>query len=262
MNNSFSTFSQLVISMALCMPRILAAFTVVPFLSPGYITGVTRNCIAVSFALILFPIIFPVVGNKNMSALVFLAIIAKEAVIGVALGYMMGLFFWGIQAIGQIIDYQRGAGVAEAYDPTFGGQMSPIGNLLMPLSMLLFFSSGGFLIFLSAIYESYQAWPIFSYLPIPSSKVAVFSLEKIDDYMEMILLLAAPLLIVMFISDMGMGLINRFAPQLNIFFLSMPIKSVLGVFCLIFYLPYFVNYLKKYLAQNADVFNLLKTVMQ
>lgn len=262
MSDSFSTFTQIVLAMALCMPRILAAFTVVPFLSQGYVTGVTRNCIAVSFAMILFPIIFPVVKDKNITALVFLAIIAKESVIGVALGYMVGLLFWGIQAVGQVIDYQRGAGVAEAYDPTFGGQMSPIGNLLMPLFIMLFFSSGGFLVFLSALYESFQAWPIFSYLPVPSSKVEIFSLEKIDEYMEMVLLLAAPLLILMFISDIGMGLINRFAPQLNIFFLSMPIKSVLAILLLILYLPYFITYLKNYIVQNANVLNILKMVMQ
>ena len=262
MSDSFSAFTQLVLAVALCMPRILAAFTVVPFLSQGYVTGVTRNCIAVSFSLILFPIIFPVVREKNISALVFLAIIAKESVIGAALGYMVGLLFWGIQAVGKIIDYQRGAHVAEAYDPSFGGEMSPIGNLLMPLFIMIFFSSGGFIVFLSAIYESFQAWPIFSYLPVPSSKVAIFSLNKIDDFMEMVLLLTAPLIILMFISDIGMGIINRFAPQLNILFLSMPIKSVLGILLLILYLPYFLFYLKNYIVQNANVLNILKIVMK
>ena len=175
---------------------------------------------------------------------------------------MVGLFFWGIQAIGKLIDYQRGAGVAESYDPVFGDQISPIGNLLMPLAMLLFFSSGGFLIFLSAMYESYQAWPIFSYLPIPSQRVASFSLEKIDDYMEIVVLLASPMLIIMFINDIGMGLVNRFAPQLNIFFLSLPIKSVLVILCLILYLPYLVSYIKNYIIQNANVYNILQMVMQ
>lgn len=248
--------------MALCTSRIIAAFTVVPFLSRGYVTGIARNSIAVSFALIVFPTIYPIIGDRYINALVFLGIIAKETVIGAALGYMAGLFFWGIQAIGQLIDYQRGAGIAEAYDPTFGGQMSPTGNLLMPLSMMLFFSCGGFLIFLSAIYESYQAWPIFSLLPVPSSAVALFSLEKIDNYMEMILLLASPLLIVMFISDIGMGLINRFAPQLNIFFLSMPIKSALAILCFILYLPFLVAFIKDYIVHDANVFKLLENVMQ
>jgi type III secretion protein T len=262
MNETFNLLSQMVLSWALCLPRILAAFTVVPFLSTGYVSGITRNCLGASFALILFPTVFPMVENEKISAIVFISILAKETVIGVGLGYMIGLFFWGIQAIGQVIDYQRGSGIAEAYDPTFGGEMSPIGNLLMPLAMLIFFSSGGFLVFLSAIYKSFQAWPIFSYLPIPGPKVAIFSLEKIDSYMKMVLIFAAPLLIIMFISDIGMGLINRFAPQINIFILSMPIKSVLVIFCFILYLPFLVNHLKKIIYQNANVFEILNTIMR
>lgn len=262
MNDFLSIITKLVLALALCLPRMLAAFTVVPFFSPDYISGVPRNCIALSFSLILIPIILPVVADQNISALIFLGVIAKETVIGIALGYITGLFFWGIQSVGHLIDRQRGASIAESFDPTFGDQMSPIGILLMPLSMLLFFLSGGFLIFLTAIYESYHAWPIFSLLPIPSSNSAIVILEKIDDYMQMIILLASPLLIVMFLTDLGMGLINRFAPQLNIFVLSMPIKSLLGIFCLICYLPFLESYLKRYIAQYADVFNVLKSVIQ
>ena len=94
MNESFSTLSQIVIAMALCLPRILAAFTVAPFLSPGYVSGVTRNCIAVSFALIIFPAIYPVLREGSISALAFFAIIVKESVIGAALGYVVGLCGW------------------------------------------------------------------------------------------------------------------------------------------------------------------------
>jgi type III secretion protein T len=262
MNDFLTHITQYVIGVALCLPRMLAAFTVVPFLNPGYITGVTRNSIALSFSLILFPSIYPLVLDGNISAIVLLAIIAKETVIGLSLGYIVGLFFWGVQAVGKLIDYQRGASVAESFDPSFGGGMSPLGSLLMPLAMLLFFVSGGFLMFLTALYESYQAWPIISLLPIPNPNAAIVILERIDDYMEMILLLASPLLIVMVLTDIGMGLINRFAPQLNVFFLSMPIKSVLAIFCIICYFPFLVAHLNKYIAQHADVFNLLKSIIQ
>jgi type III secretion protein T len=262
MNNLITFFPQIVISLALCSPRIIVAFTIAPFFSSEYVTGITRNCIAISFSLILIPTILPSVGDRDITLLVFLAIVAKEGAIGAALGYGVGLFFWGVQSIGQLIDYQRGAIVAETYDPFFGSQVSPMGHFLISLVMLIFFSTGGFLIFLSSLYESYQAWPILSYLPKPNASAAIFSLEKIDDFMEMVLLLASPIVIIMFLSDFGLGLINRFAPQLNIFFLTMPIKSALCVLFLILYFPVFISYLKNYLFQSADIFNMLKSVMQ
>jgi type III secretion protein T len=262
MNNLITIFPQIAIAIALCTPRIVVAFTVAPLFSPQFVTGITRNCIAVSFSLILFPTILPEVGQRDISMLVFLTVIVKEGLIGAALGYGVGLFFWGVQSLGHLIDYQRGAMVAEAFDPLFGSQMSPMGHFLISLAMLLFFSTGGFIIFLSSLYESYQAWPILSYLPKPKAALAIFSLEQIDDFMEMVFLLASPIVIIMFISDFGLGLINRFAPQLNIFFLSLPIKSALSILFLIVYFPFFISYLTKFLAQNADIFNLLKSVMR
>jgi type III secretion protein T len=249
-------------SVALCTPRFLAAFTIAPFFNPQLITGLTRNCIAISFALILFPIIFPSIGDRNLSMLAFFGIIAKESVIGVAFGFMIGLFFWGIEAIGGLIDRQRGADMAEVFNPVSGSQTTVMGNFLMQLSVLLFISADGFLIFLSAMYESYQIWPILSYLPKPGANYVPFFLERIDDFMEMTLLIASPVLIVMFLSELGLGLINRFAPQLNVFFLSMPIKSASALFILIIYFPFLVSYLKKLLAQHADVLKTLKLIMQ
>ena len=76
------------------------------------------------------------------------------------------------------------------------------------------------------------------------------------------MLLAAPMLIALFLSEFGLGLINRFAPQLNVFFLSMPIKSAVAVLILIFYFRFFISYLKTLLIQNADVLNALKFVVK
>ena len=55
--------------------------------------------------------------------------------------------------------------------------------------------------------------------------------------------ISAPVIIVMFLATLGLGLVNRTAPQLNVFFLSMPVKSALGVAMLIVYLPFIMDML-------------------
>jgi type III secretion protein T len=64
------------------------------------------------------------------------------------------------------------------------------------------------------------------------------------------IIIAAPVVIVMFIATLGLGLVNRTAPQLNVFFLSMPVKSGLGVAMLIIYLPFIMDMLI-YTKENA-----------
>jgi type III secretion protein T len=60
--------------------------------------------------------------------------------------------------------------------------------------------------------------------------------------MVLALLLAAPMLLAMFFAELGLALISRFAPQLQVFFLAMPIKSALGLFVMIVYAGTLFNY--------------------
>jgi type III secretion protein T len=262
MNEIIVPFQQIIITLALCTTRFLAAFMITPFFNPQLITGVTRNCIAVSFALILFPTIFPSVGNHTMSIAAFFGIIIKEAVIGTAFGFIIGFFFWAVEAVGSLVDRQRGAAMAATFDPATGSETTPMGHFMLQLAIVLFFSTGAFRLFLSTFYESYRVWPILSYLPKPDADFARFFLEKTDDFMQMALLLSAPMLITMFLSELGLGLINRFAPQLNVFFLSMPIKSALAILVLIVYMEFFISYMKELLAEYTDVLGILKFVIQ
>jgi type III secretion protein T len=86
------------------------------------------------------------------------------------------------------------------------------------------------------LFASYAAWPVVSFWPqVADPKFALFFLRQVDLIMYYTVLLAAPVVMLTFLTDLGLGLINRFAPQLNVFFLAMPIKSGLAIFVLVIY---------------------------
>jgi type III secretion protein T len=66
---------------------------------------------------------------------------------------------------------------------------------------------------------------------------------SLDGMLRDTVVISAPVLIVMFLATVGLGLVNRTAPQLNVFFLSMPVKSALGIAMLIVYLPFIMDML-------------------
>ena len=66
---------------------------------------------------------------------------------------------------------------------------------------------------------------------------------RVDGMLRTMVVIAAPVIIVMFLATIGLGLVNRTAPQLNVFFLSMPVKSALGIALLIVYLPFIMDML-------------------
>lgn len=254
-------FKNLIIAMSMCTPRLLTAFLIAPFFNSELITGVTRNCIVLTFSLITFPSMLAFIQTHDIGVGFVFASVIKEAIIGAFMGYLAGLFIYALAAMGHLFDYQRGAAFASLMDPATGTETSPMGALFTQLTITLFFTNGGFLLFLSGMYESYRVWPISSFWPRLDPQFASFFLAKLDEFTALALLLASPMLIVLFISELGLGLINRFAPQLNVFFLAMPIKSAVGLTILLFYLQFLLEFIKDGFVQRFDIFGMLRQVV-
>ena len=113
----------------------------------------------------------------------------------------------------------------------------------------VFFVSGAIFLMLGALYKSYSIWPVFPGDAAAASFVAfapnapVQMLGALDGMLKTTVVISAPVIIVMFLATIGLGLVNRTAPQLNVFFLSMPVKSALGIAMLIVYLPFIMDML-------------------
>lgn len=223
------------LAFAVVVPRVVAIFTVLPCFGK-ILHGQLRNSIVVSICLILIPFVLPSVPQEMDSIFLFTAIVAKEVVVGLLMGFLMSVPFWAIEGIGFIIDNQRGSTMASVFDPMSGEQTSLYGSLFLQLTTVVFFTTGGFLIFVGIIFNSYLLWPIDSFIFTVKEGFAIFFLNQMDFLMELMALYAAPVIIAIFFAEFGLGLINRFAPQLNVFFLSMPIKSALAGFFIIIYI--------------------------
>lgn len=242
------------LTVVVCLTRITAASLVVPFLGGEAIQMPVRVSILASLGLVLYPMVSPTVPVELPPPLELAGIFLKEAMLGFMLGFLAAKLFWVALGIGMVVDNQRGSTIAETLDPSSNEQVSPMGQFLQQMLIALFYSGGGFLIFLTAMFESYVAWPVFSYYPQFNGAFPEFFLGQLDGVMRLTVVLAAPLLITLFITEFGLGLINRFAPQLNVFFLAMPVKSLVAMIVLVFYLPFLVDCL---ITEQVDSVHLL-----
>ncbi len=250
-----------IIIIAFTTPRIITIFTILPFFGK-ILQGFVRNSVVFCLALFLYPTIkSSFISYSNGSLFFILTIILKEVFLGVVLGFFIGIIFWAVEGIGFVIDNQRGSSMATVFDPLFGEQTSVFGSLFIQFITVLFFTSGGFLYLLKGIFLSYKWWPIFSMFPRIGTQWGTFFLREVDILMKMIVLFAAPILIVIFFTDFGLGLINRFAPQLNVFFLSMPIKSGIACFLLILYMGTLWKYLRPEVLNFDKTLEFLKVVL-
>ncbi len=224
-------WSPLLVAIGAVLARGGAAIWITPFLGGKLVPIPLKIGLMLTLAIILGPHVSSSVAIvEAASPLVLSAILIKEALVGAAIGFLMAIVFWAAEASGALVDTVRGANWAEVLVPQLGSRSSPLGNLYFQLALVLFITLGGHRMFLMALGASYQVLPIASFPRFAGLKGFAFLCCRLTaDLIFLALSLAAPVLAALFLTDLTLGLINRFVPQLNVFFLALPAKALVGI---------------------------------
>ena len=236
-------FHRWILAAVLAMARIGGAFAVCPALTDSMIPGVARRVAVLALSCVVIPFIKDGMPPGEPNTWMFGVVAFREALIGFLLGFFAAIPFWIAENVGNFIDNQRGATMGEVYSPLSGTQVSTTGIFFTQLVSTLFFVGGAILVFLGAIYTSYKVWPVFGDGISFAKDSPVYILGSLDMMLRTTVVISAPVIIIMFLATLGLGLVNRTAPQLNVFFLSMPVKSALGIAMLVIYLPFIMDML-------------------
>ena len=222
----------------LALARISAFFLVIPVFS--WKTVPVR--IKVSLVLLLtifFSSIMPSsVYAKEVSVPEAILLIVNETLYGFALGLVVVLVFSAVKLNGRIIERQMGLALAQTLDPLTGDRGQPLGILLEIIFIFLFLSANGHHLFLLIISRSYEAFPAGS---IPTIPVLVDGVIKAGSAMLVAgLRLAAPMLAAFLMLLVILAVFARIMPDMNILFISMPLRIGLGLLMAGIFLP-FIN---------------------
>ncbi|QEA13156.1 type III secretion system export apparatus subunit SctT [Comamonas flocculans] len=231
------------LALALSQPRILAMFIALPLFNTQVVPGLLRFGAAGALGLLTVPLLHAQLGSADLtSPAVWTLLVVKEAFIGFVLGYLAAIPFWTFEAVGFLIDNQRGASISSTLNPLTGNDSSPMGILMNQAFIVFFLVSGGFGLLLGGLYDSFRLWSVTDWAPQLHPDSAALMLEQLNRLVRMALLLAAPAMVAMFLAELGLALVSRFAPQLQVFFVAMPVKSGLAVLILILYAASLFDY--------------------
>lgn len=250
-----------VMGMALSMPRILGALTIVPLFGRSNLGGFNRAAVAAAFTVPLLPLVFAQSATAGDPGGWILALIAKEAMLGFLIGFIVALPFWAAEALGFIIDNQRGATSASGNNPATGDEATPLAILTYQAYSILFLLLGGVELFLTLIYQSYVIWPTTAWLPQFGKDMPIYYLGLLDEMMKMSVLLAAPAMITMLLAELALACVSLFAPQLQVFFLAMPIKSGIAMFVLAIYFVTLLDFMTPSIDGLKDLLPTLHRVL-
>ena len=224
----FGPLGDTALLLGLSAMRIAVAFLLIPLFTAELIPALVRNAMFLAIALLSLAI-QPSAAPVALSSWQWISLFAKEAFIGGTLGIFFAGVMWAFEAAGQVIDTKVGATQAQINDPLSGHQTSLNGALFARLASYVFMAGGGFMVFIGALLESYALWPVRSPMPpLVEGGTRLFESE-FGRIMLLTLLISAPALVLLYMIDGVLGLINRFAQQLNVTTLAMSLKAVAAI---------------------------------
>ena len=132
-----------------------------------------------------------------------------------------------------LIDFQRGSSSLQVFDPLLSTQVSPIGQLYNYVFIVLFYEVGGVFVFLQGVMNSFSAIPVDVFMPAVFFHIKhgfwQFIMVLLTKFTAISIQLAAPSLVAILMTDMFLGIANRLAQQVQIAFLGMSLKSLVGL---------------------------------
>lgn len=231
--------------------RITAFMVISPVFSQKGIPNITKMIVAAALMIVTISS----VSNFDPIDTLFLFafVVWKEVLFGLAMGFLSQLVFTGVEIAGQMIDFQVGFSMAQAFDPTFGMMTSQYGKLYYWLTLMMVFLTNLHHYLIKGVINSFQLVPIGAVNMEGTTVEGVIKLFSLT--FEMAINLAAPLVVSAVIVDLLLGMLSRTIPQINVLMMGMPMKTTISFIMFLLILPSTLEYLVKILPKSIQYMN-------
>jgi flagellar biosynthetic protein FliR len=164
-------------------------------------------------------------GYEPLSTAGFVGALTVELLTGAVLGFLVMLVFAAVQSAGNLIDLFGGFQLAQAFDPQSMVNGAQFSRLFQMTALALLFVSDGYQLILGGLANSFTAFPLGQGVDLAGSGEVMIS--AVTGMFLAAVQIAGPLLVILFLADIGLGLLTRVAPALNAFALGFPLKVLL-----------------------------------
>jgi len=214
----------------LAFTRVMAMIVHVPVLGGRAIPNQVKIGLGVLLAMVILPWELLPASQEALSLLPFAVQIARELFIGTLAGFGAVLTFGTIQMAGDVMGLGSGFRAAQVLNPALGLQGSAMNQFFVVMATLLFLVINGHHIFLIALQRSFDLIPLTAALPaLSSERLLALGGQMIGLGVQM----ALPVFGAVLLTDLSLGLLARVAPQVQVFFLGVPVKVGIGLMALL-----------------------------
>ena len=230
----FTTFEQWLSAEAfaifLVFCRVGMAIALLPGLGEVYVSTRIRLVFAGGFALIMAPVVRTTLPPLPPAPSEFFLLLVLEIGIGAFLGAATRMTFNALQTAGSIVGMQTSLSAALSFDPSTAQQGALTASFLGAVALIVIFTADFHHLMIRAIADSYTLFPPGQVFPAGDFATAMTRL--VSSSFSLGLRMAAPFLIFGLIFFLGLGLLARLMPQMQVFFVSQPAQILLGLLLL------------------------------
>ncbi len=213
----------------LIFARVGTMLMLMPAFGESLIPSRMRLGFALAFSMVLFPLVsphLPPLGQSNIFGV--LGLLIQEVIVGLILGTLGRFMVSSTQTAGTIIAFQLGLSMAQTADPTQNGmQGALIGNFLSLVGIMLIFATDLHHLILAAVYSSYETFVPGGLLMLDDS--ATLAVSVVASAFVIGVQMAAPFIVFGLVFYLGLGILARLMPQVQVFFVAMPANIGLGL---------------------------------
>ena len=205
--------------------RMTAFLVIAPPFSYRAFPARVKAMIGIGLALAVAPRVTP--GYVSLETGPFVMALVLEIVVGAVLGFMVFLAFAAVQAAGSLIDLFGGFTLAQAFDPQSMVNGAQFTRLFQMTALALMFATGGYQLIIGGLTRSFDAVPLG--LGMDLTRPVELITTGVSQLFLSTVQIAGPLCVVLFLADVGLGLLSRVAPALNAYAMGFPLKILMTV---------------------------------
>ena len=212
--------------MILVFARLGGAIMVLPGFGEVTIPARMRLGLALALSVIMLPLLADVLPPPPGNLAGLAGVLIQELMIGIAIGSFGRLLVTGLQVGGTIIAYNTGLGSAQMFDPNAQQQGAITGAFMTTIGVTLLFTSNLHHVMLLALADSYVVFVPGA--PFPAGDFAMVASRLVADSFRLGLRIALPVMIISMLIYLSMGLMARLMPQIQVFFIALPVQLLVG----------------------------------
>ncbi|MDE0781337.1 MAG: flagellar biosynthetic protein FliR [Alphaproteobacteria bacterium] len=216
-----------VFAVFLVFVRIAAALMLLPGIGEAYVSVQIRLAAAAVLTVAISPLVIGTLPILPATPLELLMLILGELVVGVLIGAAARLMMSALHVAGTVIAFQSSLGFALFIDPTQGTQGALIAAFLSLLGLVLIFATGLHMMMIRALADSYVLFTPGQMPPV--GDFAALAVRYVSSSFRIGIQIAAPFIVFGLVFYIGLGILARLLPQIQIFFIGIPLQIFLSL---------------------------------